>query len=842
MALTNHAGQHAVHNRNLDFNNLGQVQNTLLKYIGKPSSEFSPNNVTEDQWGVADSLIKKWGGAMEIVKSTIVQSAMEISPINTHVLPLKHAHALKLQMPIRTISRPMMQQTAERAPYRKIVTSMQYVVEELDRHAIGFDIGTEVLVDSPLGQQEYADKMNATVEALRFAMEHSGLVQLVNQQSYESAFPITRPVQNKQSRFYDYMMAQIGTYAAIAKGNNGFEFLSAAAQKVGKSLSADYDTVVMSAGSRQLERAINPTTRKITVNNCKEMVKLGTVEDQQTIEINMIGNLHYIEHQPVWDDISKSLSECPLTRISATASSFPLTIEETGNDIHIAPIQITDLCTHSRVTMTSEMLGDHVWKSFGVKNAVYYDLVDKSVLNKAISDSLVAFKGDQPGAGGGTKKMSEQDISDVLTLVDYTNNDRLAAMDSAITSKYSTLLANDERPDQESMQKLYAQVSKNNCGYPEDHVITYADLKDWAGTVNTDDAPLYAARKAAFLAKKTVIEASGTDKTLIEWPLTNGTGSNYIETAADVLRRYNRHYRPMLIRPYQSLLTSAMIFCKGGGAVGNTWFHMSMFKIGNDAGEGVHTVEGLAYYKTWVSNPRGVLVMGDVVPAGIVSGCGHKFIGSEQDNNLNVYSPLDAIDKQDTYGDVYIMWVLKNTDTNLPICLSSDGLQKCSDEQTFRVANHLNDYLDKNYNPNGRAMHTTRTIYHPGPRGEMRLFVGSTFDDRPFGPPDTTIGSRGWHEGFDKNNVAYDRSVLHLKVFGVQQFAMVGEITGPSDNTSTEARVPHFAFPGTCWTFIKEQGIFKLFQRNSGHLGTLDMPQPSRALRGMFEASVAEEA
>ena len=833
MALTNHAGQHAPHNRSLDFNNLGQVQNTLLKYIGKPSSEFSPSNVTEDQWGVADSLIKKWGGAMEIVKSTIVQSAMEISPINTHVLPLKHAHALKLQMPIRTISRPMMQQTAERAPYRKIVTSMQYVVEELDRHAIGFDIGTEVLADSPLGQQEYADKMNATVEALRFAMEHSGLVQLVNQQSYESAFPITRPVQNKQSRFYDYMMAQIGTYAAIAKGNNGFEFLSAAAQKVGKSLSADYDTVIMSAGSRQLERAINPTTRKITVNNCKEMVKLGTVEDQQTIEINMIGSLCYIEHQPVWDDISKSLSECPLTRISATASSFPLTIEETDGDIHIAPIQITDLCTHSRVTMTSEMLEDHVWKSFGVKTAVKYDLVDKSVLNKTISDRLGAFK-------NGTGTLSDQDISDVLALVDYTNNDRFAAMDSAITSKYSAVVNNDEKPNQEGMRKLYAQVSKNNCGYPENYVITYTDLKDWAGGADAADGPLYAARKAVFLAKKTEID--GADINLIEWPLTDGTGSDYIETAADVLRRYNRHYRPMLIRPYQSLLTSAMIFCKGGGAVGNTWFHMSMFKIGNDAGEGVHTVEGLAYYKTWVSNPRGVLVMGDVVPAGIVSGCGHKFIGSEQDNNLNVYSPLDAIDKQDTYGDVYIMWVLKNTDTNLPICLSSDGLKKCSDEQTFRVANHLNDYLEKDHNPNSRAMHTTRAIYHPGPRGEMRLFVGSTFDDRPFGPPDTTTGSRGWHNGLAKDDDVYKQSALHLNVFGVQQFAMVGEITGPSDDTSTEARVPHFAFPGTCWTFIKEQGTYKLFQRNSGHLGTLDMPNASRALRGMFEASVVEEA
>ena len=835
MALTQHAGQHAPNNRGLDFNNLGQVQNTLLKYIGKPSSEFSPSNVTEDQWGVADSLIKKWGGAMEIVKSTIVQSAMEISPINTHVLPLKHAHALKLQMPIRTISRPMMQQTAERAPYRKIVTSMQYVVEELDRHAIGFDIGTEVLADSPLGQQEYADKMNATVEALRFAMEHSGLVQLVNQQSYESAFPITRPVQNKQSRFYDYMMAQIGTYAAIAKGNNGFEFLSAAAQKVGKSLSADYDTVIMSAGSRQLERAINPTTRKITVNNCKEMVKLGTVEDQQTIEINMIGNLHYIEHQPVWDDISKSLSECPLTRISATASSFPLTIEETDDDIHIAPIQITDLCTHSRVTMTSEMLGDHVWKSFGVKKAVKYNLEDKSDLNKEVSDRLVAFRGGQ--LSDGTKKMSDDDISDVLTLVDYTNNDRLAAMDSAITSKYSAAADATGRPDQESMQKLYAQVSKNNCGYPENYVITCADLKEWADA----DAvgPLATARKTVFTAQKNKID-NAADKTAIEWPLT-GAPTPHIETAADVLRRYNRHYRPMLIRPYQSLLTSAMIFCKGGGAVGNTWFHMSMFKIGNDAGEGVHTVEGLAYYKTWVSNPRGVLVMGDVVPAGIVSGCGHKFI--QTGDAWNTYSPLEAIDKQDTYGDVYIMWVLKNTDTNLPICLSSDGLQKCSDEQTFRVANHLDDYkLDKDHNPNSRAMHTTRTIYYPGPRGEMRLFVGSSFDERPFGPPDATAGSRGWHNGFLVDNDAYDRSALHLNVFGVQQFTMVGEITGPSDDTSTEARVPHFAFPGTCWTFIKEQGIFKLFQRNSGHLGTLDMPNASRALRGMFEASVVEEA
>lgn len=824
MALNNHAGQHVVHNRGLDFNNLGQVQNTLLKYIGKPSSEFSPNNVTEDQWGVADSLIKKWGGAMEIVKSTIVQSAMEISPINTHVLPLKHAHALKLQMPIRTISRPMMQQTAERAPYRKIVTSMQYVVEELDRHAIGFDIGTEVLVDSPLGQQEYADKMNATVEALRFAMEHSGLVQLVNQQSYESAFPITRPVQNKQSRFYDYMMAQIGTYAAIAKGNNGFEFLSAAAQKVGKSLSADYDTVVMSAGSRQLERAINPTTRKITVNNCKEMVKLGTVEDQQTIEINMIGSLHYIEHQPVWDDISKSLSECPLTRISATASSFPLTIEETDDDIHIAPIQITDLCTHSRVTMTSEMLEDHVWKSFGVKNAVKYNRVDKNDLNKAVSDQIVTT---------GTTNLDDKAIEVVLTGVDYTNHDRLAAVDSAIESMYP----GGNKLTKQTLQNIYAQVSKNNCGYPENYVITYADLKRWAGAVDATDGPLFAARKAAFQVE---FLKFATKSDIVEWPLVDAGSADYSETAADVLRRYNRHYRPMLIRPYQSLLTSAMIFCKGGGAVGNTWFHMSMFKIGNDAGEGVHTVEGLAYYKTWVSNPRGVLVMGDVVPAGIVSGCGHKFI--QTGDAWNTYSPLEAIDKQDTYGDVYIMWVLKNTDTNLPICLSSDGLQKCSDEQTFRVANHLNDYmLDEKHNDGNRAMHTTRTIYYPGPRGEMRLFVGSSFDDRPFEPPSDATNSRGWnHQG--KKDPMYDTIHFHLKVFGVQQFAMVGDITGPSDDTSTEARVPHFAFPGTCWTFIKEQGIFKLFQRNSGHLGTLDMPNASRALRGMFEASVVEEA
>jgi hypothetical protein len=811
MAQMNHnQGLHAGHNRHLGFDMTQQYQNSLLKYIGRPSSEFTANPVTEDQWGVADSLIKKWGGAMEIVKSTIVQAAMEISKINTHVLPLKHAHSLKLQMPIRTISRPMMQQTAERAPYRMIVTSMQYITEELDRHAIGFQIGTEVLADSPLGQQEYADKMNATVEALRFAMEHSGLVQLVGQQTYESLFPITRPVQNPESRFYDYMMAQIGTYCAIAKSGNGFEFLCAAAQKVGKSLSSEYDTVIMTAGSRQLERVINPTTRSITINNCEEMVKLGSVEDQQTIEINMIGGLYYIEHQPRWCDISKSLSECPLTRPSATASSFPLTISETDDGLRVDPIQIVDLCTHSRVTLTTEMLEKHVTKSFSQTIAFMCNTVDPAIFDGSVKSKIVE---------DGGQDITDAERQTIFARINYEAQDYLASVDYAILSV-------TQNASKDSLVEIYEMVSNGNAGMKADYLITAKDIELWTTVVGV--GALTKARKLAADQKLTALATKVTDP---EFPLRNNP-QQHIETCSDILQRYNKHYRLMAIRPNQTLLTSAMIYCKGGGAVGNTWFHMSMFKLGNDPGEGVHTVEGLAYYKAWVSNSRAVLVMGDVVPAGIVSGCGHDFMEG------NIYNPVDAINQGPQYGDLFLMWVLKDSDTNLPICMSTAGLKQCKTSNTFRVSNHLDDY-DLDSSTDDRCTRTAGTLYYTNKKGKSTLFVGGTYRNQTFAStPDDN--NRGWMPTPNPGDKVAE--TYHFKRFGIQNMAIFNDITAPAVDDTMEARVPHFAFPGTCWWFIKEQGVFKLQQRNSGHLGSLDMPNASRGLRGMFEASPIEEA
>lgn len=512
----------------------GKVTSALLKYIGTPDKGFDPATIHQDQFGVADSLLKKWGGSMDVVQNTIVQSTVEFSKINTVVLPFKYARTLRLQMPIRTISRPMMQRTAEHAPYRKVVTSQEYQIEVLSRHAIGFDISSEVLADSPIGEQEYVDKMRAVVDSLKFAMEYDALEQLVNQASYEVMFLATRSIASKSSQFNDYMQVQISSYLALGKKGNGLEFLAAAADHIGQAIGVNYNTIILPSGARQLERAQNATTRKITIEVDREMAKLGGSADQAAIEINSYGKFNIITHTPVWDDLTKRMSQCPLSRPSATASYYPIKCDNKGQVI--ASMQIMDLTTHAKTTFTIDELQGQI------------DLIHNGV----------------PALG-----INPLDV---------------------------------KQPDQ---------------------------------------------------------------------------------------------FDFVLVRPAQYLATSSIVFCEDRGAAGNTYFHMSMLKFGNDTADGMHSVEGDAYFKAWVSNGRAVLAMHDVVPAGVLAGCGRKFMTN------NIYNFVDTVSGNG--GDLFVMAVPHGSDMNKPLAITKAALNEAGDFVMNAVPNNnppYDAYEDKNIKTN----------------------------------------------------------------------------------------------------------------------------------------------
>lgn len=357
---------------------LMNMVNMLTKYYGAPAHTFDRQQLYADPSITADSLISKWGGAMDVAEAVVHRGAEQISLINLLLLPFKRCNSLRVQLPVKSISRPGMKQTAEHVLPHMITTSFQMIWTTLNRHAIGFTVGSEVLADSPEGEREYTDKMQVVCDSYRSAVEMAALEALVAQNTLDIMSVVTKPNRNTSQTYMDILYAQTSNYLGVVKPAVGLSMLLAGVEQVAQAMNITMDTIVMPPSARRIERSVNPVTRKLTIERTLGSHKIGSPGDKFEVEVNCYGIYNLLTHTPLYNQEQQRPEACPLSRTSATASYWPIEFEPADaaalNTTSVAateaakahlqtfmlPIQIVNLETHSKHILTSSQLYEHL--------------------------------------------------------------------------------------------------------------------------------------------------------------------------------------------------------------------------------------------------------------------------------------------------------------------------------------------------------------------------------------------------------------------------------------------------------------------------------------------------
>jgi hypothetical protein len=199
--------------------------------------------------------------------------------------------------------------------------------------------------------------MRRCVESLVLRLEYDAVLELMRQETLAQRWVSTRPVTASSASVRDYMEMRKSTYLAAGKCSTGLEHIFASVDLICNYLGNSLDTCVLPLGSRQLERAVDTTLRKYTVENENSIVKLGGARDKDYIEVNASGKFNILTYAPVYDHVFGETMENPMFRVSGSASYFvmPRTYSKSsinGDFLDAKGIKIIDHNTHRYTQIT----------------------------------------------------------------------------------------------------------------------------------------------------------------------------------------------------------------------------------------------------------------------------------------------------------------------------------------------------------------------------------------------------------------------------------------------------------------------------------------------------------
>lgn len=315
-----YGGPVSLSNREGDVGGLGRY----MEYMSNADMRPVPGQVENTTWRPSNTLFSAWEGSVGVITRLQSYGIRQKSVINQVILPLRYTPYTKLKLDTRMSTPRVMPEVSEHAPTELIEVTTQSTWAELKRHAIAFQMSAELLMDAKtnIGSMENREKMRRCVESLVLRLEYDAVKELMRQQTLAQRWVSTRPVTANSASVRDYMEMRKSSYLAAGKCNTGIEHIFASVDLICNYLGNSLDTCVLPLGARQLERAIDTTIRKYTVENEDTIVKLGGARDKDYIEVNASGKFNVLTYAPVYDHVFGETMENPMFRVSATGSYF----------------------------------------------------------------------------------------------------------------------------------------------------------------------------------------------------------------------------------------------------------------------------------------------------------------------------------------------------------------------------------------------------------------------------------------------------------------------------------------------------------------------------------------